>query len=309
MGTYSLKRLLSLIPVCLGVLTLVGVFIHFIPGDPVDVLAGDFATETEKLALREQLGLNKPIYTQIGNYIMSVFKGDLGNSLIFHRPVLNLIGERVLPTIELALLSLLLALVLSLPLGIFSAYKAGKWQDLLSSVVSLLGVSMPNFWLGPLLIMCFSLKLDLLPVSERGDWTSYILPALTLGTSLAAILTRMTRTSFLENSFEDYVRTAKAKGCSTQRLWLVHIFKNALLPIITILGLQFGVLLTGAVITEKIFDWPGLGTLLLEGIGNRDYPLVQGCVLCFSMVYVLVNLFTDLAYTWADPRIQLNKKG
>jgi peptide/nickel transport system permease protein len=305
--TYTIRRLLLLIPVALGVIILVSLMIHVVPGDPVDAIAGDFASELEKHRLREALGLNEPVWRQITSYIAGVFQGNLGTSLIYYRPVSELIFERIGPTLELAFISMVFAVLMSIPLGILSAIRAGTAVDYGAMGFALFGVAIPNFWLGPLLVLAFSLNLDFFPVSERGGWDSYILPAFTLGTALAAILTRMTRTTILENLQEDYVRTARAKGLSETPVLFKHVLRNAALPVVTLMGLQFGVLLTGAVITERIFDWPGLGTLILDGIGNRDYPVVQGCVLVFSGTYVLVNLLTDLLYGALDPRIQLDE--
>jgi len=266
-------------------------------------MLGPYATDTEKQALRDELGLSKPIITQLGNYFVQIARGDLGTSLIYKTPVLAMIRERFLPTMELAILSLCLASLISIPLGIMSALRHKKILDYGTMSLALLGICIPNFWLGPLLVMLFSLKLGWLPVSERTDISSYVLPAVSLGLALGSILSRMARTSMLETFKEDYVRTAKAKGCSYKSVIFKHTLRNAALPIVTILGLQFGVLLTGAIITERIFDWPGLGTLLLDGIFNRDYPIVQGCVLVFSGIYLIVNLLTDLAYAVVDPRI------
>lgn len=301
-----MKRLLGLIPVGLGVVTIVGLLIHAVPGDPVDMILGEYATLAEKNVLKASLGLDKPLFDQLINYYQNIAQGDLGTSLIYNRPVKDLIFERVQATAELALVSMIVAIIMSIPLGILSAIKNGQPIDYAAMTLSLGGVSIPNFWLGPMLILLFSLELGWLPVSERTDWQSYILPALTMGTSLAAILSRMTRNSMLDNMQEDYVRTAKAKGNKPSVIIGKHVLRNASLPLITVIGLQFGVLLTGAVITEKIFDWPGLGLLILDGLGNRDYPLVQGCVLFFSASYLIVNLLTDIMYAAADPRIKLN---
>lgn len=279
--------------------------IDFVPGDPVDVIAGDFATETQRAELREKLGLNENPVKRIINYYTGVLQGDLGQSLISGQKVSSLIGERLWPTAELAIFSLLLAVWLSIPLGVLSAIRARSITDYLSMSFSLLGVSIPNFWLGPLLILFFSIYLGWFPVSGRGGAAHLILPVLTLGTSLAGVLTRMTRTSVLENLKEDYVRTARAKGLREKNILFRHVLRNASLPVVTILSLQFGVLLTGTIITEKIFDWPGLGTLMIEALQSRDYPVVQGCVFLFSSSYLLVNLLADVLYTLLDPRIRL----
>lgn len=306
MGFYLLKRLASLIPVGLGVLLVVAFMIHLVPGDPVDAILGDFATQEDKQNLRHTLGLDRPVPQQLINYVKDVAQGDLGQSLIYKKPVTELLRERIPATVELALGALLVALLVSIPLGILSAIKAGTPIDLLAMSFAVSGVAIPTFWLGPLLILFFSVELGWLPVSERSDWMSYILPSLSMGTALAAALSRMTRNSMLDTLKEDFVRTARAKGCSEFRVTVQHAFRNASLPLVTLIGLQFGVLLTGAIVTERIFDWPGLGSLLIEGISTRDYPVVQGCVLLFSGSYLLVNLITDLTYSLVDPRIRLS---
>jgi len=302
---FILKRFIRLILVGAGVASLVGILIHFIPGDPVDLMAGPYASLEDKIALRKSLGLDKSIFEQVFYYLKSILQLDLGTSITYDQNVSSLIFERIIPTFELAFFSILTALFISIPLGFLSAAKSNTFWDTSSSFIALLGVSIPNFWLGPILVLVFAINFDLLPVSERGDWRSYILPCITLGSSLAGILTRMIRTSLLENLQEDYIRTARAKGVAPFRLWFIHLFKNASLPVVTILGLQFGVLLTGSIITEKIFDWPGTGTLLIDAISARDYPLVQGCVLFFSSIYVFVNFSTDLIYMLIDPRVSL----
>lgn len=293
-----------MIPVGLGVVAIVSMLIHFVPGDPTDTILGPYATEQEKQSLREDLGLDKPFVQQLGTYYGKVLSGDLGDSLLLRKPVTTLIAERIQPTIELAFVSMLVAICMSIPIGIISALKAGGPVDFAAMGVALIGIAIPNFWLGPMLVLLFSLQLGWFPVSERSDWSSYVLPAITLGTALAAILSRMTRNSMLDNMKEDFVRTARAKGNREATVVLKHILRNAGLPLVTVVGLQFGVLLTGAIITERIFDWPGLGTLILEGINNRDYPIVQGCVLMFSGTYLLVNLITDITYAAVDPRIK-----
>lgn len=308
MFSYVIKRILAAIPIGIGVVTVVSLMIHTIPGDPVDIILGEFATGEERQALRSQLGLDLPLLDQWLSYLSNIARGDLSDSLIYNRPVLELIGERILPTLELACLSILLALFLSIPIGIVSALNKGKKIDFIAMTASLVGVAMPNFWLGPMLILLFSLKLEFFPVSERIDFSSYVLPSITLGSALAAILSRMTRNSMLDTLNEDFIRTARAKGHTELSVIGKHALRNASLPLVSLIGLQFGVLLTGAVITEKIFDWPGLGSLILEGLGQRDYPLVQGCVLVFSFSYLIVNLVTDISYVVIDPRIKLDRR-
>lgn len=307
MLTFIVRRLLGLLPVGFGVVAIVSLLIHVVPGDPVDVMLGPYATLADKMRLRQDLGLDRPFFEQIMNYYRGILGGDLGRSLIYNEPVTSLIARRIGPTVELAVCALVAALMISLPIGIFSSLKKGRFPDYAAMGFALLGICIPNFWLGPLFVLLFSLQLDWLPVSERAGWQSYVLPSMTMGFALAAILSRMTRNSMLENMREDYVRTARAKGNQERTVILKHVLRNAALPLITIVGLQFGVLLTGAIITERIFDWPGMGTLILEGIYNRDYPLVQGCVLMFSATYLIVNLITDIMYGFVDPRIKLDR--
>ncbi|MEW5802983.1 MAG: nickel ABC transporter permease [bacterium] len=301
---YIAKRLLWLFPIMLGVITLVFFLIHLIPGDPVDIMLGETAQAMDKQALRRELGLDKPISRQYVDFLINLSRGNLGRSLHSRQPVLSLIMQKYPATLELMLAAVLTALFISLPLGIISALKHHSLVDHGSLILSLLGISMPNFWLGPLLIILFSLKLGLLPISGRGGILHLILPAITLGTSMSAILTRMVRSGLMDVLEEDYMTTARAKGLSYRRVILKHALKNALIPVITIVGLQIGALLTGSIITEMIFAWPGLGRLTIQAIYTRDYPLIQGCVLSVAISYVLVNLLTDLAYTIIDPRIR-----
>ncbi len=307
MLTFVLKRLLALIPVGLGVVFIVSALIHAVPGDPADSILGPYATAEEKLQLKKDLGLDQPFLQEILGYYTKIAHGDLGKSLLYRKPVTELIASRIQPTAELAACAMVVALLISLPLGIISAVKAGKALDYGAMTFAMTGIAIPNFWLGPMLVLLFAVKLEWLPVSERGDFRSYILPSVTLGIALAAILSRMTRNSMLENLKEDYVRTARAKGNRETVVVMKHVLRNAALPLITVVGLQFGVLLTGAIITERVFDWPGLGSLILEGINNRDYPVVQGCVLVFSFTYLVVNLLTDLSYAVVDPRIKADR--
>jgi peptide/nickel transport system permease protein len=299
-----IKRLLALIPVAAGVVIIVSLLIHMVPGNPADVVLGPYASDSEKQQYLSSMGLDQPIPKQIVTYFTNLLAGDLGTSMIYQKPVTELIQSRVAATLELAMCAMLVAASLSLPLGILSAVFRGKWVDYTAMGFALVGVAIPNFWLGPLLILVFSLYLGILPVSERAGLDSYVLPSLSLGMALAAMLSRMTRNSMLETMKEDFIRTARSKGAGEWTVICKHVLRNAALPLVTVVGLQFGVLLTGAIITERIFDWPGLGSLILEGINNRDYPVVQGCVLTFSATYLLVNLLTDLVYSWVDPRIR-----
>jgi len=305
MLAFILQRLLGALLVIFGVVSIVFLLIHMIPGDPVEIMLGESASIADREALRTALGLNLPIGVQFQNYLQGLLQLDTGTSIHFRRPVSALLLERLPATGLLALVTLAITLVLALPLGVIAAVRRNSWWDSGAMSFSMLGVSIPNFWLGPLLILVFSLWLGWFPISGRSGFTSVILPALTLATGLIAVLSRMVRSSMLEVLGEDYMRTATAKGMPPHRVILHHGLRNALLPVITLLGLQLGALLAGAVITETVFSWPGIGLLTIEAIQSRDYPVVQACVLLISVTYVLVNLLTDLAYAWIDPRIRL----
>ena len=305
---YLIRRLLLTIPVLLGVATLVFALIHFIPGDPAQAILGEGATQEEVAQLRARLGLDRPLLVQYGAFLKGVAHGDLGVSLRNGQPVTGQILERMPATAQLALASMAVAVLVALPLGIIAAVWKGTWIDHAAMTLSLVGISIPNFWLGPLMAIVFSVQLGWLPVGGRGTLAHLVLPSITLGAALAAILARMTRASLLEELGEPYVLAARAKGVSRARAVLHHAFRNSLIPIVTILGLQFGVVLTGAVITETIFAWPGIGRLLIQSIGFRDYPTVQGCVLLIAVTYVGVNLITDLTYGFLDPRIRVDRR-
>ena len=306
MGNFLLRRLLLLIPVLWGVATLVFLLLHFIPGDPVDLMLGDSALGTDRETLRNQLGLNDPLIVQYLRYFGDLLQGDWGTSLFSKKPVFEEIMERVPATMELMFGAMVVTILVAMPLGLIAAVNKDTWIDQGAMIFSLLGVSIPNFWLGPMLILLFSIHFDLLPVNERGGLEHLILPALTLGTSLASILARITRSSVVETLQAEYIRTARSKGISELRILFRHALRNALIPIVTVIGLQVGVLLSGAIITEAIFDWPGLGNLLISAINSRNYPLVQGCVLFIAGSYVMVNLMIDLLYAYLDPRIRLS---
>jgi len=305
MLAFILQRLLGALLVILGVVSVVFLLIHLIPGDPVEIMLGESASTADREALRTALGLNLPIGAQFQNYLYGLLQLDLGTSIHLRRPVVELLLERLPATGLLALVTLLITLSLALPLGVLAAIRHNTWWDTGAMSFSMLGISIPNFWLGPLLILVFSLWLGWFPISGRSGFSSVILPALTLATGLIAVLSRMVRSSMLEVLGEDYMRTARAKGMPPGRVILHHGLRNALLPVITLLGLQLGALLAGAVITETVFSWPGIGLLTIESIQSRDYPVVQACVLLISVTYVVVNLLTDLAYAWIDPRIRL----
>ena len=305
MGVYLFQRILITVPLVLGVVTFTFLLIHFIPGDPVDMMLGDQASVLDKQELQKQLGLDKPLLQQYLSFLNGLINMDLGRSLLNQRPVMGEIIERLPATVELTFAAMFWAILIGIPLGVLAAIRQYSLIDHGVLVVGLLGMSIPNFWLGPMLILLFAVHWDWLPVSERGSIAHLILPSLSLGLALAAILMRMTRASLLEVIQNDYVRTARAKGLSPFLVYFKHALRNALIPVITIIGLQFGTLITGAIVTETIFDWPGIGTLFYTSIQQRNYPLVQGCVLFIALSYVIVNLLTDIAYVIVNPKIRL----
>jgi peptide/nickel transport system permease protein len=314
MKKYVLRRLLNSVPVLLLVSVMVFSLIHLIPGDPIDYL---FADETLTPEIRAQyqrdLGLDQPLLVQYGNWLGRVLRGDLGMSLQMGRPILNLIGERVPATLLLALAATLVAVVIAIPAGIIAAIKRHTSYDYLFMSSALFGISIPHFWLGILLILFFSVFLDLLPSSgyrplwsdPMGSLEHLILPAITLGTSMAAIVARMTRSEMLEEIGKEYVRTARAKGMPERRVIFRHILKNALVPTLTILGIQFGRLMGGMVVVEYVFAWPGLGSLVVDAVYSRDYPMVQALVLTFAVIAVTINMGVDILYRYVNPRIRL----
>ena len=299
-----ISRLFGFFIVIFGVLVLTFLLIHLVPGDPVEVMLGDSASVTDREALREQLGLNQPLITQFGTYLNKLAHGDLGQSIHTKTPIIDLFKTRYPASIKLALLSMIIGLVVGVPLGVYAALKAGHWQDVVVTIVSVRLSAMPVFWLGPMLMLVFAVWLGWLPVSGMDEPTSIILPALTLGFGLSAILTRMTRTSLLEVLNDDFIRTARAKGLSERVVVFRHALRAALLPIVTIVGLQMGSLLAGTVITETIFSWDGVGRLLVESIEKRDYPVTQACVLAVALSYVVINFLTDIIYRMVDPRMR-----
>lgn len=299
-----LTRLLYTLPVLWLVVSVVFLLIHLVPGDPILQMLGEGAPATDVAATRRAYGLDRPLGQQYLHYWNGVLHGDLGPSIRFNQSVSSLIAQRYPFTLQLTVAALLVAIAISIPAGVRSAERRGRWDDKLLSVVSLFGLSFPNFALGPILILFFAIKLRLLPVSGSGSLAHLVLPAITMGSALAAILTRMVRTSMLEELSQDYIRTARAKGLSERVVVYRHALRNAMLPVLTVLGLQFGALLAGAIVTEKIFSWPGIGRLTLDAIGNRDYYLVQGGILAIGLTYVLVNFLTDLLYSVANPRIR-----
>jgi len=301
---YLSLRVLYTLPAVWLVVSIVFLLIHLVPGDPILQMLGEGAPAADVEATRHLYGLDRPLGEQYLHYWKGVLRGDLGPSLRFNQSVSKMIAQRYPYTLELTLASLLVAIVLSIPAGVRSAQRRNRWDDRLLSVVSLFGLSFPNFALGPILILFFAIKLGLLPVSGSGTVAHLVLPAITMGGALAAILTRMVRTSMLEELGHDYIRTARAKGLPERTVVYRHALRNAMIPIITVLGLQFGALLAGAIVTEKIFSWPGIGRLTIDAIGNRDYYLVQGCILAIGLTYIAVNFLTDLLYSAVNPRIR-----
>ena len=288
------------------VVSLVFGLIHIVPGDPIEQMLGEGASVSEVNRIRQELGLDRPLLEQYFSYMSRLLRGDLGVSFRNREPVISSIAQRYLATIELAVAAILFSLLIAVPLGVIAAVRRGRVTDRSIGLFTLLGVSLPNFTLGPLLILFFSIYLGWLPVSGRDGLLHLILPAITLGSGMAAITTRMVRSSMLEEIEQDYVRTARAKGLSEKTVLFRHALRNGLIPILTVMGLQFGNLLAGAIITEVIFSWPGIGQLTIQAINARDYPLVQGCILTIALTYVMVNFVTDVVYSVVDPRIRSN---
>jgi peptide/nickel transport system permease protein len=306
------RRILITLPVIWVVVSVVFLLIHIVPGDPIVQMLGEGATASDVSALRHAYGFDAPLHVQYLRYWRGVLHADLGQSLRLHDSVTHLVAQRYPYTLALTLAALLIGLALSVPAGVLSALHRGRWQDRVLGVVSLGGLSFPNFALGPILILVFSIRLGWLPVSGAGAgpmlgpqfWVYLVLPAITLGSGLAGVLTRMVRTAMLEELGQDYIRTARAKGLTERAVVYRHALGNALIPVLTVVGLQFGSLLSGAIVTETVFSWPGIGRLTLSAISNRDYALVQGCILAVGLTYVAVNLLTDVAYTVANPRMR-----
>jgi ABC-type dipeptide/oligopeptide/nickel transport system permease component len=300
-----LQRIAYTLPAIWLILTTVFLLIHIVPGDPVVQMLGENARAEDLAQLRHALGLDAPIGTQYLRYLKGLFRGNWGNSFHFGSSVSAIVFQHFPATLELALAGLFVCLIIAIPAGVYSAARQGSAADHATSVFTLLGLSLPNFALGPLLILVFSIEIGWLPVSGRGGLDHLVLPAFTLGAALAAILTRMVRAAMIEELSSDYVRTARAKGLSERRVLFRHALPNAMIPIITIVGLQFGALLAGTIVTETIFSWPGIGRLAVQAITERDYPLLQGCILVIALSCVLVNLLTDLIYAVIDPRVRV----
>lgn len=323
MAVFIARRLFALVPILLGVSTVVFFILHLTPGDPAQMMLGDFATREAVEKLREEMGLNRPLYVQYGLFVADIAQGDLGRSITQRQPVRVLIGQRLAATAELALVAICIALLIGVTLGILAAVNRGGIVDYLITTFSLIGVSAPVFYIGLLFILFFSLQLELFPVSGRGgallpalgqlftgdaqpllrSLRHLFLPALALGLSFSALLTRMTRATMLEVLQQDYIRTARAKGLSSRFVTVKHALRNAGIPLLTIIGLQFSALLGGSVLTETVFAWPGLGRLAVDAIFARDFPLVQGTVLTVAVIFVLMNLVVDTLYGLIDPRV------
>jgi len=305
MTRYFLRRLGALVPVALGVATLTFAMIHLVPGDPVVAMLGETAARADIQGLRHALGLDRPLGEQYIDFLGGLAKGDLGESITYRRPVTRLIAERFPATLELTIAGLVVGMLIAFPLGVIAGAKPGGAGDLGAMGFAILGISIPHIYLGPLLMIVFSLDLRWFPLTGRGGWSHLVLPAVTLGTALAAVLARMLRQSLIVVRESDYMRTALSKGLGPMSALLGHGLRNALTSVVTLVGLQAGALLTGALITEVIFSWPGIGRLLISSISARDYPLVEGCVLTFALTYVVVNMATDLVYAIVDPRVRL----
>jgi peptide/nickel transport system permease protein len=306
---YLFKRILFLLPILYFVVTIVFFLVHIIPGDPVDFILGERAMAADRVRLVHELNLDKPLWVQHSMFVSNLLHGDLGRSIYDQTPVTTLIHRHFFPTLKLAIVAILIAVGLAIPIGFIAAVRRDQAIDHVSMSFALFGISIPHFYLGPLLILLFSIHLGWFAVSGDDGIRSIILPAVTLGTGLAAILSRMTRASMLEVMNADYVRTARAKGLSEKVVLIKHAFRSALIPVVTILGLQVGALLAGTVVTEKVFNWPGIGTLLIQSIERRDYPVVQGTVLVIALLFILVNMLTDVLYAYIDPRIKLGNEG
>lgn len=303
---YICKRIVGVIPTLIIVVTFVFFFVRLIPGDPARQVAGPQATQEDVELVREQLGLNKPVPVQYVNYLTGLVKGDLGTSLRTKRPVLVEVQGRYMNTVQLTLLSLVWSVIVGVLIGVWSGRHRSKWQDYTGMTVAVSGISMPSFWIGFMLIMIFAVNLRWLPTTGAGSFKNLILPSITLGVSIAAIIARFTRSSIIEVLKEDYIRTARAKGLKERVVVWKHVFRNSMISVVTVVGLQFGFLLGGSVVTETVFAFPGLGSLLIESVNYRDYPAIQSLILIFSLHFVLINLIVDVLYAVLNPEIQLS---
>jgi peptide/nickel transport system permease protein len=308
MGLFFIQRIGHILITALGVVTLTFFLIHLTPGDPIEVLLGEHALAADRTALREALGLHLPIWEQYTTFIRNLFNADLGTSLYTGKEVTSMIISRLPATVKLAVSAMIFAVTLGIFLGVIAAAYKNKFADKFTLFFSMIGFSMPSFWLGPLLIIVFSLWLGWFPISGESGFSGMVLPSITLGLGMAAFTGRLTRNTLLETLSQDYIRTAQAKGCSPTRVLLRHALPNALLPVVTVVFLQVGALLTGAIITEAVFSWPGVGSLIVDSLQRRDYPVIQGCVLFISCVYMGMTLLSDITYALLDPRIRYGDK-
>ncbi|CAM1650096.1 ABC transporter type 1 [Bartonella apis] len=304
MFAFIIKRLLSIIPVIFVISLIVFGFVRLLPGDPARLAAGVDADAETVEAMRSQLGLDRPIWAQYVTFVDNAIHGDFGESLKTRKPVSSEIGERFMPTVWLTVFSMIWSTILGLLIGVFSAVKRGRWQDYTGMVVAVSGISFPVFWLGLLLINLFSVRLGLLPTGGYGTALHFIMPSFTLGVGVAAVMARFSRSAFIEISREDYIRTARAKGVPERLVTWKHTLRNALIPVITMVGLQFGFLLGGSIVVETVFSWPGLGRLLIDSVSYRDYPVLQALILLFSLEFILINLLVDVLYAFVNPEIR-----
>jgi len=304
MLNYLIKRLISTIPVLIGISLLLFFMLRMLPGDPAQVLAGQMATPEEIENIRHQLGLDRPIYEQYAVFLSRLVRLDLGRSARTQNPVIDEVWARLPNTLTLSVVAIALACLFGIPAGIISAVRPYSWVDYLVTLSALFGISMPAFWLGLMLVVVFSVVLKWLPAGGTGSWQHVILPSITLAALMIAFIARMTRSTLLETLSQDFTTTARSKGLPEKVVIVKHALRNALIPIITVVGLQFGFLLGGAVLTETVFAWPGLGRLIVDSILARDYPMIQGAILIFGLLYVFVNLIIDLIYAFVDPRIR-----
>ncbi|HFV9519944.1 TPA: glutathione ABC transporter permease GsiC [Salmonella enterica subsp. enterica serovar Eastbourne] len=304
MLNYVLKRLLGLIPTLLIVAVLVFLFVHLLPGDPARLIAGPEADAQVIALVRQQLGLDQPLHVQFWRYITHVLQGDFGTSMVSRRPVSEEIASRFLPTLWLTITSMIWAVLFGMAIGIAAAVWRNRWPDRVGMTLAVTGISFPAFALGMLLMQIFSVDLGWLPTVGADSWQHYILPSLTLGAAVASVMARFTRSSFVDVLSEDYMRTARAKGVSETWVVLKHGLRNAMIPVVTMMGLQFGFLLGGSIVVEKVFNWPGLGRLLVDSVDMRDYPVIQAEVLLFSLEFILINLVVDVLYAAINPAIK-----
>ena len=306
MFRYIVKRIIGVIPTLILVVTFVFLFVRMIPGDPARLVAGEQATQEDVEIIREELGLNESLPTQYVNYVTGLFKGDLGTSLRTKRPVLTEVSNRYANTVRLTLLSLAWSSVVGILLGVWSGRHRSKWQDYTGMTLAVSGISLPTFWIGFMLIIVFSVNLKWFPTTGADGFKNLVLPAFTLGTSVAAVVARFTRSSLIEVLKEDYIRTARAKGLKEKAIVWGHAFRNSMISVVTVIGLQFGYLLGGSVVTESVFAFPGLGSLLIESVNYRDYPAIQSLILIFSLHFIVINLLVDILYAVLNPEIQLS---